>query len=319
VRLLNGETPAQIPPRTLVAGSPTFDARELQRWTIPTRRLQAGSVIAFGQPSAWRLRGATATATVVALAQAALAIGLVVTMRRRRTRSVPDDEGWNLSGSRAAYERLTQRLLQAHEHERAWIAKAIHDDVCQQLTGLTLRLHALSTAADGSVGDRRGEIRELCEQFFALEREILAISDPLYSRLQLLGLAETARIYCERQCAEHRLALDFEDATLPRSVPDEAALTIFRVLQEAIDNAVAHARASHVTVGLRDTSRGLELDVADDGVGFDPDTAIRGTTVGLVAMCERLRIAGGVCTVTSRPGHGTRIVARVPLEIPALV
>jgi signal transduction histidine kinase len=177
----------------------------------------------------------------------------------------------------------------------------------------------LGTAPEGSVHDRHGEIRELCEQFFALEREILAISDPLYSKLQLLGLVETARIYCERQCDEHGLTLDFEDATLPRSVPDEAALTIFRVLQEAIDNAVAHARASHLTVGLRETSRGLELTVSDDGAGFDPEAAMRGTAVGLVAMRERLRIAGGTCTVTSQPGRGTGIVARVPLATPALV
>jgi len=256
---------------------------------------------------------------MVALSQTAFAIGLAVTLRRRRTRPVPRAEGWDISGSQAALERLTQRLLLAHEHERAWIAKAIHDDVCQQLTGLTLRLHALSTPAEGSVDDRRGEIRELCEQFFGLEREILAISDPLYSRLQLLGLVETARIYCERQCGEHGLTLDFEDATLVRCIPHAAALTIFRVLQEAIDNAVAHARGSRVSVSLRETSCGLELAVADDGVGFNPEAAMRGTAVGLVAMRERLRIAGGICTFISRPGHGTRMVARVPLETPALV
>jgi signal transduction histidine kinase len=319
VRLLNGEAPARIPPRTLVAGAPTFDARELQRWGIPARRLTADSVIAFNDASAWRLRGATTTAGAVALSQTALAIGLVIGVRRRRARTAAGHDEWNVSGAQAALERLTQRLIQAQEHERAWIAKAIHDDVCQQLTGLTLRLHALGTATEGSMGDVPVEIRELCEQFFSLEREILALSDPVYARLKLLGLVETAQIYCRRQCTEHGLTLAFDAATLDRSVPDEPALTIFRVLQEAIDNAAAHSRASHVMVSIIDTSTGLEVAVADDGVGFDPDAALRGSAVGLVAMRERVRIAGGTCTFISRPGGGTRIVAHVPLAAIAQV
>ena len=319
VRLIKGEAPAEVPPRTLVAGVPRFDARELHRWSIPARRLHAGSEISFKASSAWRLQGAATTATAVVLAQTALGIGYVITLRRRQRLPVPPDAGWDVSSAQAALERLTQRLIQAHEHERARIARTIHDDVCQELTALTLRLHALSTAAGRSGGDVPGEIHELCGQLYALEREILAISDPLYARLQLLGLVETARLYCERQCAEHGLTLGFEDAAVPPNVPDEAALTVFRVLQEAIDNIVAHARATRVTVGLRKTNGGLELAVGDDGAGFDPDAAMHGPAVGLVAMRERLRIAGGTCTISSRPGGGTRIVAYVPLATLARV
>ena len=74
-----------------------------------------------------------------------------------------------------------------------------------------------------------------------------------------------------------------------------------------------HAGASHVTVALGERHGGIELEVADDGVGFDPEAAIRGTAVGLVAIRERVRHAGGTWALDSRPGAGTRILVRVPL------
>jgi signal transduction histidine kinase len=91
------------------------------------------------------------------------------------------------------------------------------------------------------------------------------------------------------------------------------ALVIFRVLQESLENVIAHAGASHVTVALGETDGGIDLEVADDGGGFDPEAAIRGTAVGLVAIRERVRSAGGTCAFDSRTGAGTRILARVPL------
>jgi signal transduction histidine kinase/ABC-type uncharacterized transport system substrate-binding protein len=313
LRLLRGEPPARIQARTLVAGAPTVDWRELRRWGIPERRLQAGSVIEYREASAWRRQGAIAVVVAVALVQTAVVIGLAVMLRQRHARPAARADGWDVSGAEAALARLSHRLMQAHEEERAWIARAIHDDVCQQLTGLTLRLHALGTAPDGPSGERRMRIQELCDQFYALEREILAISDPLYSRLQMLGLASAARSFCESQCAEHGLNLDFQGATVSTRVPDQVALAIFRVLQESLDNVIAHARASHVTVALGESNAEIDLEVADDGVGFDPEAAIRGSAVGLVAIRERLRIVGGTCAFASQPGAGTRILARVPL------
>src|SRR4029453_11958155 len=112
---------------------------------------------------------------------------------------------------------------------------------------------------DGPSGERRVRIQELCDQFCALEREILAISDPLYSRLQMLGLATSARTFCESRCAEHGLNLDFQGATVSTRVPDPVALAIFRVLQESLDNVIAHARASHVTVALGESPAEIDL------------------------------------------------------------
>ena len=315
LRLLAGEPPARIHPRTQVAGTPTFDSRELRRWGIPERRLPEGSVITFHEPSRWRGQAAFTVVGVVAVTQTAVVIALAVRLRRRRARLAPRSDAWDVSSAEAALARLTHRLLQAHEEERASIANAIEDDVCQQLTGLALRLQLLGDAPDGPSSEQRARIHELCDQFSALQREILALSDPVYARLRLLGLVVSARAFCERRCAEHGLGLEFSGETRS-AVPDDVALVIFRVLQESLANVIAHAGASHVTVALRETNGGIDLEVADDGNGFVPEAAIRGTAVGLVAIRERLRNAGGTCRFDSRPGAGTRIFARVPLQRP---
>lgn len=313
LRLLAGEPPAQIQARTLVAGTATFDSRELRRWSIPQQRLPAGSVSEFREAPAWRRQGAIAAVAAVAVAQTAVVVALVVALRRRRAQPAPPADGWDVGGAEAALTRLTHRLMHAHEEERASIARAIQDDVCQQLVGLTLRLQALGTPPEGRRGEQHARIQELCDQFSALQRDIFAISDPLYPRLQTLGLVASARLFCERRCAEHGLDLHFRDGSVSPRLSDAAALVLFRVLQESLGNIVAHAGASHVSVALAERHGGIELEVADDGVGFDPDAAIRGTAVGLVAIRERLRDAGGTCTFDSRPGAGTRILARIPL------
>jgi len=312
VRLLHGDAAAEIPPRTLVAGVATYDSRELRRWGIPESRLQAHSVVRYREAPGWLAnQGVMAVVIAVVSAQALLVVGLTINLIKRR-RAMPRDVP-EVTAAEAALARLSRRLIEAHEQERAWIAKAIHDDVGQQLSALTLRLQALGNEDGGAQDEQRGRIRELCEQFSALEREILAISDPLYARLQMLGLVQSARAFCERRCGERGLGLDFRAAALPVDPPHTVALALFRVLQEAVDNVEAHAHATRVTVSLADRDGRIELEIADNGAGFDPAAAIRGTAVGLIAMRERLRAVGGTCAFESRPGAGTRIRARVPV------
>ncbi len=88
---------------------------------------------------------------------------------------------------------------------------------------------------------------------------------------------------------------------------------MFRVLQEAVTNAVKHAGVSRVTVVLCGSPDAIRLDISDAGVGFDPDTVMSGRGVGLVGMQERVRAVGGELFIESRPGAGTSIRARVPI------
>jgi signal transduction histidine kinase len=313
LRLLGGESAAHIAPVTLLAGVSTFDSRELRRWGISEARLQPGSVVEFRERGLWqRDRVFVAAIATFIGAQALLVITLaIVTVRRRRAAPTPQaDDG--VKAAEAALAKLSQRLMDAHEKERARIAKTIHEDVCQQMTALQMQLQALSHATGEGAAELRTHIERLCGQFSVLQRDVLAISDPVYARLQLLGLAPSARAFCRQRCTEQGITLSFQAAAMPYPLRDSVALAIFRVLQEALENVFAHAQASRVAVTLSERGGTIDLEVADDGVGFDSVVTMQRGTVGLVAMRERMRQVGGTLTVESRPGRGTRICARAP-------
>ena len=208
---------------------------------------------------------------------------------------------------------LSRRLMQSHEEERAWIAKELNDDLCQRMMGITIQLHSLSKASCVGVDQMRARVEELCVQFGDLAGEIHAISDQWYSRLELLGFAASARSFCEDLSARHGVTIDFRHEGVPDDLPDAVALALFRVLQEALGNAVRHAAVRRVSVSLGGSRNEIQLDVADEGVGFDPEAAMRSHGLGLISMRERLSLVDGECQIASRPGAGTRIRARVPL------
>ena len=171
MRLLNGEPAQAIGARVMPASAPMFDARELRRWGIAERRLQTGAIVRFREPaplSPW------AGPVVVGITIGVL-IGFagIFALPRRTPR---ESSGRAIAGTNteAALARLSQRLMQTQEVERAAIAKWIEDDVCQQLAAISMDL------------DARGE-RDLCDQVSALARESLTVSDPIYAKLWLLA------------------------------------------------------------------------------------------------------------------------------------
>ena len=209
---------------------------------------------------------------------------------------------------------LSRRLIQSHEKERAWIARELSEDLCQRMIAITLRLHSLSNASRVGVDEMRARVEELCVQFGDLAREIHAISDQCYSKLETLGLAVSARSFCQDLSERHGVTIDFCHEGVPDDLPEAVALTLFRVLQEALENALRHAAVRHVSVSLGGSHDAIQLDVADEGVGFDPEAAMRSHGLGLISMRERLSLVDGECQIASRPGAGTRIRARVPLH-----
>ena len=101
---------------------------------------------------------------------------------------------------------------------------------------------------------------------------------------------------------------------MPDDLPEDVALALFRVLQEALGNAVRHAAVCRVSVSLGGSHDEIRLDVTDEGVGFDPEAAMSSHGLGLISMRERLSLVDGECLIESQPGAGTRIRARVPLR-----
>jgi signal transduction histidine kinase len=108
--------------------------------------------------------------------------------------------------------------------------------------------------------------------------------------------------------------IDFRQEDVPSDVPNDVALALFRVLQEAVENALNYAAVRDIWVSLRGTEDELQLEIADLGVGFVVATVMSNQALGFVAMRERLALVGGEVTIHSMPGQGTRIHARAPLR-----
>ena len=179
------------------------------------------------------------------------------------------------------------------------------------MAALTLRLHHLQGAAHDA------EIADIREKLASLVGEIAAMSDPVHHRLQLLGLTAAGQGFCRELSARYHVAIHFQDEGIPRNVPAEIALALFRVLQEATVNAVVHSAAREVWVSVRGTAAEIRLQIVDRGVGFDSQRAVPGSGVGLVAIRERLKLVNGDSVIVSRPGEGTRVEAWVPLRLDA--
>jgi PAS domain S-box-containing protein len=217
--------------------------------------------------------------------------------------------------AKEALSGLSHKLMEAQEQERSSIARELHDDLSQRMVGLTMQLHSASQARPDNINDLRVRIGDLCNQFVVVGRDIQAISYRLHSsKLQLLGITAAATSLCQDLAAQQGVTIDFTHDGVPQDLSKDVELVLFRVLQEALSNAVKHSGVRHVDVSLRGSAGRVELEVADNGIGFDPETAMSSYGLGLVSMRERLSLIRGELFIDSRSGAGTRIRASVPLQ-----
>ena len=122
--------------------------------------------------------------------------------------------------------------------------------------------------------------------------------------------------FCEELSSRHNLTIDVHFENIPTALPREISLSLYRVLQEALQNVLKHSvsRRAHVSLSCQlDT---IKLTIKDSGAGFDPQEAMRGPGLGLTSMKERLKVVGGHLSIHSQRGHGTTIHAVAPLRLP---
>jgi signal transduction histidine kinase len=161
------------------------------------------------------------------------------------------------------------------------------------------------------------EVADIRETLSNLVAEIAAVPDEIFGRLEVLGLARVSRGFCENLSARHEVAIHFRDEDVPRDLPSDIALALFRVLQEATVNAIVHSKAREIWVSLCGASAEVRLQIVDRGVGFDVPRILPGVGIGLVAIRERLKLVNGDSLIVSAPGEGTRVDAWVPLRVDA--
>lgn len=314
IRILNGESPRSVTVPTQTPGLPVFDARELRRWNIDERRLPPGSVVRFREPGVWeRFKWFIVAALTIVIAQSLLVGALLINrLRRLRAEALLRRNVSDLEDARLALSNLSGRLMAAQEEERTRVSRELHDDVGQRLTFLTLDLAHLRDTLPAEAVEARQEITSLSEAVVALARDIQGISHRLHaSKVESLGLSAAARGFCKELSSKQAFQVDYTDENVPATLPHGVALSLFRVLQEAVTNAVKHSGAQRCRVTLAGTDDSVRVEVVDDGRGFDRDTARRG--LGLISMEERLKLVNGAVMIESRPGGGTAVRASVPL------
>jgi PAS domain S-box-containing protein len=208
----------------------------------------------------------------------------------------------------------SRRLLEAQETERARIARELHDDIGQRLVLLSMALQQLQQSAD-SASDLRRSLAELSGETVDIATDVQALSHELHShKLQLLGLVPAMRDCCWEVAARHKVDVDFTHQGVSGTERPEIVLCLFRVLQEALQNAVRHSGASRFDVRLESTPNVLTLTVRDGGCGFRSESVPHDRGLGLTSMRERLKLVAGELVIDSKPDNGTTVVARVPLQ-----
>jgi len=214
-----------------------------------------------------------------------------------------------------ALSTVNQRLIEAQEEERTRLARELHDDINQRVALLALKLQTLQESVPASVAEIRGAIAEASKETEDLGTDIQALSHRLHSsKLEYLGLASAAGGFCKELSDRLGMEIEFHSESIPKDLPRDISLCLFRVLQEALQNAIKHSGSRHFQVSLSGGSSGVELTVRDSGIGFDPEDATRGSGLGLTSIRERLKLVNGKLFIDSQSQLGTTILARVPLS-----
>ena len=206
---------------------------------------------------------------------------------------------------------IANHLQTAREDERSSLARELHDELGGLLTAAKLdvaRMRSRLSAAPPEVLERMMHLVKTLDEGIALKRRI--IEDLRPSSLNNLGLKAALEILCTEfaERSELEVVTDVDELALD----DAGKLTVYRIVQEALTNVAKYARAATVDVSLKSRGGWAEIDVRDDGVGFDPNAA-RTAAHGLAGMRFRVQSSQGELKIESRPGHGTRIQARLPL------
>jgi signal transduction histidine kinase len=306
LEILQGARPAEPVKEEISAYM--FDWRALQRWGLRESNLPPGSIVLYRPQGFWELYSRYILGAIFLIAiQGAIIAALFVqrAMRRRSEAELHDTQ-----------RRFSQALIEAQDQERVRIARELHDDIDQRLALLALNLELAKRNVPASGNDLARQIEDASRQVADVVRDIQALSHRLHSRnLELLGLEATAKSYCKEFSDLSGIRVDFRCENVPNDLPREIALCLFRVLQEAAQNAIKHSGSQDLQVSLKVEADELELIVKDSGIGFEPGKAIQEQGLGLASMRERVKLVGGELLIDSRLRSGTAVQARVPLNL----
>jgi signal transduction histidine kinase len=216
-----------------------------------------------------------------------------------------------LARSQHALQQLSARLVDAQETERRAISRELHDEVGQSLGALLVDIGRLSTTLSGGhpeVKVQLDNLKSVAERTFQTVRNIALLLRP--SMLDDLGLAAALEWQGREVSRRSEVEVSVESESVPEDLPDEYKIYIYRLVQEALNNAVRHSGARNAKVVVERLEKSIVVRVTDDGRGFDP---ARSRGMGILGMEERVKHLGGTLRVESQMGKGTAVTADLPI------
>ncbi|MGC1449147.1 MAG: ATP-binding protein [Candidatus Sulfotelmatobacter sp.] len=302
LEILGGKSPQDIP----VAHGPSlymFDWRALRRWNLDESKLPAGSTILFREPTLWERYKLTVLTGLLFIVGLVLLIGYLFHKQRQ------------LKLAQKAPEQLSGMLINAQDEERRRIAAELHDDFSQRLAVLTLGLETAAEIIPEAPQEANRQLHELSNAAGELGADLHTLSRRLHSAsLENLGLTAGVSALCKEFAAQQGIKIEDKLDSFPRSIDSDAALCIFRIVQEALRNVKKHSGAPRAQVILHLVDSTVHLSVSDQGVGFNRKELTKSVGLGIRSMDERARLLGGYFEIQSEPGKGTKVNACVPLQ-----
>lgn len=297
--VLRGE-PIRDARKPVELSTPVYDWRELKRWGIDIQRLPAGSEIRHRPPSLWDQYTAWIVLVItVVTVQGLLLIALLKQRHHRRS-------------AERAQVKLSGQLINAYEDERRVIARELHDDVTQRLARLAIDAGMISHDQNRDTLD--DELKNLRDELARVSEDVHDVSYRLHpSLVEDLGISTALRTEYQRVQKYTDVRIKANIGETRGQIPINAALCAYRVCQEALNNAVRHARADNIEIVFEHNGQALRLEVSDDGQGFDKAQVTPGRGIGLSSMRQRVRLLGGTLSIRSVRGEGTSVSAVLPL------
>jgi len=252
----------------------------------------------------WRRPGGLNVAQVPLLGQVADALALAVEKSRLFEQ---------VSAAHKRLQALAKRLIEVQETERRHIARELHDEIGQHLTGINFLLGAVEhLSVEGAVA-RLKEVRALVDGLIARVRDVSLDLRP--AMLDDFGVLTALSWLFGHYTAQTGIAVAFKHRALQQRFTAEQETAVYRIVQEALTNVARHAGVGSVNVDAWADGDTLGVSITDQGAGFDVDAVLaNGMTGGLAGLRERAMLLGGRLTVESKPGAGTRLIAELPLS-----
>ncbi|MGB9473040.1 MAG: MASE1 domain-containing protein [Candidatus Acidiferrum sp.] len=215
--------------------------------------------------------------------------------------------------SEEALTAMSGRLITAQEEERARIARELHDDLNQRMALVQMGLEEFKQGIPGLSSQAQQQLDNLGEILSDVSSDLHVLSRQLHpGLLESLGLVALLKRICTEFCTQYKLEVQFIHKDIPKEIPSNVALCLFRIVQEGLRNVAKHSGASKAEIELLGNADEIYLCISDLGHGFNVESAHEAAGLGLVSMRERLRLVGGQLSIESELNCGSRIRVRIP-------